>query len=477
MKRIASLIITVWLLAGLIGIPAAAAPAEVTLGLYDSGACLYRQTPVRTAALLFDGAPIDGDMPSFILNSRTMVPVRILAEKLSAEVLWVADTQQVIILCRENTIVLTIGSPTAQVNGADTPLPDGVSVGLAKYNGVERTLVPLRFVSEQLGAQVAWDNDTYTASVLSPAPSAVYSVTGILADAGSGEILIATSSRPDCNIKNFGDRVVVDLLDAVLASGLPGTIKAGSDWVTSVRYSQFDQYYTDHARVVRVVLDLTDTASYSDFSFAVMDTGLLIRSSGSGEDSPALTPDPTVDYSRFTVVIDPGHGGADCGAIYEGIYEKDINLSVSLKVRQLLQQAGVNVIMTRAEDTTVGLYTRAPIANEAQADVFISIHSNASSTSNTVQGIYTCYFAAGTPGYDLAETVQASVISSTGAYDRGTQCHPDFVVLRYTKMPAVLIEMGFMSTPSELARLMDDGYRQSLADGIAYGILLHLGRS
>jgi N-acetylmuramoyl-L-alanine amidase len=187
-----------------------------------------------------------------------------------------------------------------------------------------------------------------------------------------------------------------------------------------------------------------------------------------------VTPDPSVDYSKFTVVLDPGHGGADCGAIYEGVNEKDINLAVALKVRSLLEQAGVNVIMTRDEDVTVGLYTRAPLANDAQADIFVSIHSNASSTSNTVQGIYTCYYADATPGCDLAETLQAAVISSTGAFDRGLQCHPDYVVLRYTKMPAVLIEMGFMSTPAELSCLMDDGYRDSLASGIAGGILNYL---
>ncbi|SMC76558.1 N-acetylmuramoyl-L-alanine amidase family protein [Papillibacter cinnamivorans] len=474
MKRIAWFLSVVLLLSNLLGVPAAAASGTVALGIFHPDTGQYRQTQVQTAQLIFDGEPIQSDMPSFILNSRTMVPVRILAERLSAEVLWVPDNQQVIILSEKNTIVLTIGSPVAQVDGVDTTLPDGVSVGLAKYDGVERTLVPLRFVSEQLGAEVTWDNDTYTASVTSPAPSAVYSVTDIAADPASCLVTIATSSRPDCNIKDFGNRVVIDILDAVLTSGMPGSVAVNGSLVKAVRYSQYDQYYKDHARVVRVVLDLTDTASYSDFSFETGDTGLLIRPAESGEAPPVVTPDPSVDYSQFTVVLDPGHGGADCGAIYEGVNEKDINLAVALKVRSLLEQARVNVIMTRDEDVTVGLYTRAPLANDAQADIFVSIHSNASSTSNTVQGIYTCYYADATPGCDLAETLQTAVISSTGAFDRGLQCHPDYVVLRYTKMPAVLIEMGFMSTPAELSCLMDDGYRDSLASGIAGGILNYL---
>ncbi|UQT47272.1 copper amine oxidase N-terminal domain-containing protein [Flavonifractor plautii] len=103
-------------------------------------------------------------------NGRTLVPVRLIAERLGASVTWVPETRQVILLREESTIVLTLGSATALVNGQAMELPGGVPAGVVKWEGRESTMVPLRFVSEQLGATVDWDNDTFTAILTSPAP-------------------------------------------------------------------------------------------------------------------------------------------------------------------------------------------------------------------------------------------------------------------------------------------------------------------
>ena len=92
----------------------------------------------------------------------------LIAERLGASVTWVPETRQVILLREESTIVLTLGSATALVNGQAMELPGGVPAGVVKWEGRESTMVPLRFVSEQLGATVDWDNDTFTAILTSP---------------------------------------------------------------------------------------------------------------------------------------------------------------------------------------------------------------------------------------------------------------------------------------------------------------------
>lgn len=480
MKRIVLFLLAVALVMGLpvsAGAASLTVPATVSVGIFDAAASQYRPSQVQLAALRFDGEPMQSDMPPFIYQTRTMIPVRLIAEKLSAEVLWMAQNNQVIILKENRTIVLTIGSSTAQVNGAPVSLPNGVSVGLAKYNGAERVMVPLRFVSEQLGAEVDWDNDSFTASVVSPS-AAAYQITDIAADAAAGTVTVATSGTPSCNILDYGSRVVVDFLDGELKYGSPGSVTLDNAVVSGVRYSQYDQNYEGHAHVARVVVDLKDGMTYADnIKIDQSGTGVVIRAILPGEipESSPLPLDPSVDYSKRTVVLDAGHGGSDCGANYGGIYEKNINLAVTQKVYSLLQDTGINLLMTRTSDATVNLYDRPALANNAGADLFMSIHSNASATSTTVQGIYTCYYGdSSTGGKQLAQSVQSAVIAAAGATDRGLQARPNLVVLKDSKMPAALIEMGFMSTPEELARLTDDGYQQELALGIAGGIIAYL---
>ena len=148
-------------------------------------------------------------------------------------------------------------------------------------------------------------------------------------------------------------------------------------------------------------------------------------------------------------------------------------LSVSLKLATLLRSKGFRVIMTRSTDVEIGLYERDDLANAAGADLFISIHSNAAENRPDYQGIYTYYHPTSSQGARLAQAVQTPLCQVTGAIDRGIR-DADFVVLRETDMPAVLVEMGFMTSHEELMRLMDGGYQQQLAQGITQGILDYL---
>jgi N-acetylmuramoyl-L-alanine amidase len=181
---------------------------------------------------------------------------------------------------------------------------------------------------------------------------------------------------------------------------------------------------------------------------------------------------PRVSNSRPVVVIDPGHGGRDPGAIgIGGIQEKEIVLDISFQVARLLEQQGVQVVMTRTDDSEIDLQPRVSLAERVNASIFVSIHANAISMSRPdVNGIETYYFDSGEA---LARTIHASMVQGTGANDRRVR-QARFYVLRKTSMPSVLLEMGFVTGAEDAARLSDPSYRSVMAASIARGILLYL---
>lgn len=206
----------------------------------------------------------------------------------------------------------------------------------------------------------------------------------------------------------------------------------------------------------------------------------LLHPKGDQSTSQRLTRDhstfqqPTEeDSGTFLVVLDPGHGGKDPGAMVGDVMEKDITLAVALLVQKQLEGEGISVIMTREEDVYPNLTERADLANQEEADLYISIHVNALENNDSYAGIYTFYHPDKPSDKALAEAIQAAVTSASGGIDRGVESE-DYAVLRNTEMSAVLIETGFMSCPEELIKLQDAEYQELLAQGIAQGILDYL---
>lgn len=128
---------------------------------------------------------------------------------------------------------------------------------------------------------------------------------------------------------------------------------------------------------------------------------------------------------------------------------------------------------TRSDDTYVSLAARAEQANTQQADLFVSIHANAFPQKPEVNGLETYYLVGGDRAKDLAEAIHAAVLSASGAGDRGTRT-ANFYVLRYTDMPAVLVETGYMTNEAECNLLASEAYQQLIAQGIADGIIAYL---
>jgi N-acetylmuramoyl-L-alanine amidase len=175
---------------------------------------------------------------------------------------------------------------------------------------------------------------------------------------------------------------------------------------------------------------------------------------------------------RVLVVIDPGHGGKDPGAIgIGGLQEKDVILPISQMVRQYLQQQGIDVMMTRDSDFFVSLDGRTTMANRANADLFVSIHANAISMSRPeVNGVEVYYHQS---GQRLAQTIHSSIMRRVNIGDRGVRT-ARFYVLRNSNMPSVLVEVGFLTGRIDQPKLANADFRQQMAEAIALGILEYI---
>ncbi len=175
------------------------------------------------------------------------------------------------------------------------------------------------------------------------------------------------------------------------------------------------------------------------------------------------------------VLVDAGHGGRDPGAVHEGVREAVINLAVAERVYVLLQDdPRVRVSMTRTEDISISLEQRMALANKANAAVYVSLHANTYHDPR-IRGIETLVSEAqppGSPSWQLAEILQRAVTTATGARDRGVRSQD--LYLHRAQMPAVLLEMGFMTNPQESALLLMSSYQQRLARAIYDGILEYL---
>lgn len=173
---------------------------------------------------------------------------------------------------------------------------------------------------------------------------------------------------------------------------------------------------------------------------------------------------------RKSVILDPGHGGSDYGAIRCGINEKDINLDISRRVQAILLSKGVSTAMCRDKDEFVSLQDRTIFSANHSPDIFVSIHVN-SSVKPEITGIETHYYQQ--ESLELAQTVHASMVSCVKSKDRGL-FKSKFYVINHTEVPAVLVEIGFISNDAERAELVSEARKQATAKAIADGILRYL---
>ncbi len=170
---------------------------------------------------------------------------------------------------------------------------------------------------------------------------------------------------------------------------------------------------------------------------------------------------------RGLVVIDPGHGGREAGAVGVGdTHEEDLTLLIARRLRSELMRRGVAAIMTRTADTYADLWHRPYIANELEADLFLSIHLN---SSGSLRGSGTETFYYHDSGRPFAEVVQKAVLQAVGRPDRGVK-RESFAVLREAKVPAALVEVLFLDNAEEAALITQDSFRARVASALADAI-------
>lgn len=170
----------------------------------------------------------------------------------------------------------------------------------------------------------------------------------------------------------------------------------------------------------------------------------------------------------YKIVLDAGHGGGDPGAVYQGRQEKDDTLTLTMAVGEILERNGIDVVYTRTEDIYQTPFEKAKLANESGADYFISFHRNSSPRDNQYQGVEVLVYDRSGIKYEMAENILGA-LGEVGFREIGVKERPGLVVLRRTKMPALLVEAGFLNTDSD-NELFDQQFDDT-ADAIAGAIL------
>ena len=170
----------------------------------------------------------------------------------------------------------------------------------------------------------------------------------------------------------------------------------------------------------------------------------------------------------YSIMIDAGHGGNDPGAVYKGRREKDDNFALAMEVGRILSENGVDVLYTRTTDDYISPFERARLANEAKVDFFISFHRNSSPEVNQYNGVEVLVYDKKGIKYQMAENI-VGALGELGFKELGVKERPGLVVLRRTKMPALLIETGFINSDKD-NQLFEEKF-QEIAKSIADAIL------
>jgi N-acetylmuramoyl-L-alanine amidase len=439
------------------------------------------------------------DAPPLLKNDRTLVPIRFIAESMGTTVGWEQNTQTVYVnkvySLSTNGNMLGNGGIYQRDQDLYVPLADISSVtsdfringDQAIYRGQTISLntegktlwkarkmdtgwvIPLSTLANQLKLGT---------SVNGLKISVVKQTTSLLSiKEDNGHILIQADHqvKPNDFVLDTPDRVVLDFPDTVISNSLRnsisfnngiGIVETASASTTSgqssiVREIRMSQY-SDNPATVRVVVELTQKSKYHlTMSSNTIDLGL--------EQTPIQSTDSNAGQASgqgSVVVIDAGHGGKDTGAIgATGDNEKDLTLSIANLVTSDLQKDGVKVIETRDDDSYPTLQDRVDLANNSNANLFLSIHMN--SFLPSAHGTETWY---DTPqSADFANTLHSHLIAATGFTDRGVKS-TGYYVIKNTKMPSSLVEVGFITNPTENSQLLNADFQQKVAKALADAI-------
>ena len=203
-----------------------------------------------------------------------------------------------------------------------------------------------------------------------------------------------------------------------------------------------------------------------------------------GIESKNMVMNSEASSSTYIVVLDVGHGGNDPGKVAGDVLEKDINLQISIKVKEELEKQGIAVIMTRCED--VGLYSeedankkqadmknRCELINSSNANIMVSIHQN-SYSDMSVKGAQVFYYEGSKEGKSIAENIQESIKNTVDSNNtREAKANDSYYIIKNISIPGVIVECGFLTNIEEKMKLMDEKYQEDMAKAIVSGIVAY----
>ncbi len=468
-----------------------------------------------TCSIQIDGVTIPSDADPIVEDGTTLVPIGVISGYLGGTSDWNSQTETATVKNGDVTIVMTIGSTTATVNGEKKTLTLAPRITTVNEQGGGRTMVPLRFIAEAFGYDVDWDAATRTALINTTGASeepaeepteepseepsddpqeslmtiaSTQILSGQTYNGESGYTLVQITSTQSLASGGYSGtklsgpyRYYIDFASATLGSSAleKKTLDVDNSYVSAVRTGITDGK-------VRVVCDLkadvTPSISYSSdgktmiLAFPETYQGTNSGTGSTGGGTAINGYNPYAD-GQLVVCIDPGHGLTTGGKRSPdgSLREYEFNRDVAYRLKALLEARGVTCIMTVAQDdqTDPSLATRVAIANNAgNVDLFVSIHANAFGDGwNSANGweVYT-YQSGGIAEMAAKAVEQATIDSGAGLKNRGCKT-ANFYVIKNTTMPAILIEHGFYTNLEECEKLKSDSFRDILAQADANGIM------
>ncbi len=425
-----------------------------------------KNTKVYEVNVMIDGKKLFCDFKPYSQNSKTFVPVREIVESLGAKVTWNDKLKNATIDYKDRNVLLKIDSNIVYIDGEKKKIDDASIPRFTSYKEPKaetKTMVPLRFLTETLGYEVSWDNDSQTASVYS-----------------------SKEKMEDLNPPNSLAEKKVEApkkVEPKVASITTNTEPAQEEKKSDTNNDKSE--YTKNSEPIKT------SASSNGTFVSNIEKKEMNEIESKSEKEQYKAAGLSIDFEekeervinkkikpvgKVSILIDPGHGGKDSGAIVEsGLQEKALNLKVAKILEAKLASSPYEIATTRDQDEYVKLLDRANIANNEDFELFISIHFN-SSENREAKGIEVLY--AHEKNVEIKETEQKhfasallkSLIAETGSVSRGIKNRPDLVVLNKTKCVSAIVELGFMSNPDDYEYIIDDAYLEKLAEGIYKGI-------
>lgn len=408
------------------------------------------QFKVKEAGVLVNNKTLKTEFSPYIKQGRTFVPIREITEKLGADVDWRAKDKSIKITLNGDVIKMKINSPIVTVNGKKINLDNAQAPQLALYKSPKRetkTMVPLRFISETFGYNVDWNNDKVRAEI------STYKNNSIVED----------KEKDSKNTKNKNTNNKKNTKKANVSS-------------KSIFDSNYFVSNAEKKETSKITNEIKGGNKDKIFEEADLDK--------SDENKKRVIKDKIEVNGKLNIVIDPGHGGKDSGAVaLDGeTYEKTLNLMVAERLMdKLYANPEINPVITRTRDEYIKLLDRASLSNDGDAHLFLSIHFNSSDNSEA-KGIEVLYASEknvkikDTVQKDFASCIQKALIKETGAVNRGIKNRPAIIVLNKTKNVAALAELGFLSNKDDLEDIKDPQYIDKLAQGLYNGIEDYMGR-